>query len=192
MKKSVVCRVGVIAIAIALVCTAVSGCASPPLRAYDGPERLSSQVAKIFVDDRTPPPAYSGRTSDKATIRLLDRQDLKGSALSGYPKEIIVMPGQHEILARVAGSGNAALGALGSTLTANATENAVKKWDAPMTFDAIAGKSYRIRYEFVKGPESPEKEDYFNRNKGKLWVYWIEDADTGQYVCGWEPDDFAR
>ena len=179
-------------IAAVAVNVLLAGCASFPMRAYEGPELSASQVATIFVDDRTPPPKYSGRTSDKATIRLLDRRDLKESAFSGYPREIIVAPGRHEILARVAGSGNVALGALGSTLSANATENAVKKWDAPMTFDAGAGKSYRIRYEFVKGPDSPEKEEYFNRNKGKLWVYWIEDAKTGQFVCGWKPEDFAR
>jgi hypothetical protein len=146
-----------------------------------------SQLAKIGIDQKTPPPAYSGRTTDKATIRALDGKELKGQGLVAYPSEILVLPGQHEVLARVGGGANA-MGALGHVVQ----DGAVRKWDAPLSFKAEAGKTYLVRYEFVKGPDSPAKEDYFNRNKGKLWVYWIEEAQTRKHVCGWRPDDLGK
>lgn len=160
-----------------------TGCASAPTRAYTGPERPMSQVARICIDQTTPPPAYSGRTSEKATIRALDGREIKGEGLAAHPKEILVLPGQHQLLARVAGGANA-MGALGSAMM----ENAARKWDAPLDFKAEPGRTYMVRFEYVKGPGSPAKEEYFNRNKGKLWVYWIEEPQTRRHICGWRSD----
>jgi hypothetical protein len=166
-----------------------------PTRTYTGPELPDAQVAKISVDQKTPPPAYSGRTSDTATIRMLDGQEIKDGGRAVHPKDILVLPGKHEVVAQAGlGSANAMgrFGAAGSAVGTAMNEKAVRKWNAPLSFTAEAGKAYMIRYEFVKGPNSPSKEEYFNRNKGKLWVYWIEEAQTGKHVCGWSPAEFNK
>jgi hypothetical protein len=170
--------------------TFLSGCATPPpTRAYTGSERPESQVAKVSVDQTTRPPAFSGRTGEGATIRTLDGKEIRGGGRSAHPKDILILPGKHEVLAQVDGQGPGAAGALFGTMLAAAMENAVEKWNTPLIFNAEAGKTYLIRFEYVKGPESPAKEDFFDRNKGKLWVYWIEEAQTKKHVCGWRVDD---
>lgn len=172
----------------------ILGCSSTaPYRAYPGAELPESQIARIRVDRETPPPSYSGRTSDKATIRILDGKDIKTMGASGYPTEILVQPGQHEIVARVGlGGPVTGVGALGTGIAASKMDSTVAKWDAPLAFLADPGKTYLIRFEYVKGPESPEKEDYFNRNKGKLWVYWLEEAITREHVAGWLPSNSKK
>jgi len=178
--------------AVGLMITAgcfLAGCATAPTRLYTGPELPETQVAKICIDQNTPPPAFSKRTSDIAKILTVDGVEMKGFTIT---RAVEVLPGRHEILARIHGQGPDAFGALGAGLAAAAMDNAVKKWDAPLKFTAEAGKTYMIRFEFVKGPDSPAKEEYFNRTKGMLWVYWVEEATAGKFICGWRPEDFKK
>ncbi len=166
----------------------LTGCATAPMRLYTGPELPPDQVAKISVVQKKYNMLLEAPT-DKAKIISVDGKTLQGN---GIISEILVLPGQHEIIAQVHGQGPGAAGALLAGVLAASMEKTVKKWNTPLIFNAEAGKSYMIHFEFVKGPESPAKEEYFDRNKGKLWVYWIEEAQTGKYVCGWHPDNLKK
>ena len=164
-----------VAVAGVVVITAlIGGCAtpaSPPASAW--PE-IPAGYAAICGDLTTPPPSYSGRTYERLALSPpLGGEDLRSKA-SACPYAILVTPGRSELY-------------LPDRLGPVMVGGKPRKECTRLTLDAEEGKLYVIRFEYVKGQSSPIKEEFFDRNKGKLWVFWIEEAPTRKYVCGWRP-----
>lgn len=153
----------------------LTGCATTPTRLYSGPELPPSQVAKISAEQQQVKVAYTHIT-EIGKIVSVDGQEMKGLTIT---KAVYVHPGKHEVVAQVHGSSpGPSLGALGSAAVAQTAENEIERWNAPLTFNAEAGKNYIIRFKGYNSRETPGK-----------YVYWIEDEETRKYICGWRPDD---
>jgi hypothetical protein len=157
------------------VVSMLTGCATAPTRVYSGPELPEAQVVKISAGEREIKVGWSNHITEMGKIVSVDGEKMKGFMIT---KAIYVLPGRHEIVAQVHGaSSGPSLGALPSGIIAAATENKIKKWNTPLIFNAEAGKSYIIRFDSFNTPESRF-----------VYVYWVEETQTGKYVCGWRPD----
>ncbi len=178
MNERTACRV-VVAMGVAV--SLLTGCATTPTRVYTGPELPAAQVATISAEQREVKVAYTHIT-EMGKIVSVDGEKMKGLMIT---KAITVLPGRHEIVAQVHGaSAGSALGALPAGIIAATTENKIKRWNTPLIFNAEAGKSYMIRFDGVNDPENP--------GKTLKYVYWVEDAQTGKYVCGWRADELKK
>ena len=148
----------------------LTGCATTPLQVYSGPKLPDTQVAKITAGQREIKVAFR-RLTEISKIVSVDGEERKGITIT---RAIYVLPGRHEIVAQVHGSAaGPSLGALGDALIAAHSESEIRKMNAPMVFNAEAGKEYIIRFDEIGTP------------KNLKYVYWVEDARTGKYVCGW-------
>lgn len=173
-NEGTTCLVAALVVGVSLL----TGCATVPTRLYTGPELPDYQVAKISAEQREVKVAFTHIT-EMGKIVSVDGQKMKGVMIT---KAICVLPGRHEIVAQVHGaSAGSSLGALPAGIIAASTENKIKKWNTPLIFNAEAGKSYMIRFDGVNDPDNP--------GKTLMYVYWVEEAQTGKYVCGWRPDE---
>jgi hypothetical protein len=166
----------------------LTGCATPLIRTYTGPELPESQVAKISAAGTTDRGYEGGGLSRQAVGKIkiwsLDGKPIEVPWWAGYPSEILVLPGQHEIRAGVKSQGDSLL----PTLLA---DNINKKWDVPLIFNVEAGKNYTVCGEIVRKPEGQKRG--FLESRG-MWVYWIEETKSGKVMCGTHPvksDTFA-
>jgi hypothetical protein len=150
------------------VVSVLTGCATAPTRLYSGPELPADQVAKISTGERQFKVGFSRQLTEKGKILSVDGEKMKGLMVT---REIYVLPGQHEIVAQADEAD-----VPGVVFQAWA-EKQVKKWNTPLIFNAEAGKSYIIRFDSFNTPESRF-----------VYVYWVEETQTGKYVCGWRSD----
>ncbi len=151
-----------------LAASLLTGCATAPTRLYSGPELPGDQVAKISTGERQFKVGFSRQLTERGKILSVDGEKMKGLRMT---REIYVLPGQHEIVAQADEAD-----VPGVVFQAWA-ESQVKKWNTPLIFNAEAGKSYIIRFDSFNTPESRF-----------VYVYWVEETQTGKYVCGWRPD----
>lgn len=154
----------------------LGGCASAPLRVYEGPERSTEQVAKISTEekkwnrllDRRPP---------RLEIIFVDGKEVGDIWVKGYPFEILVAPGHHELQVRMLGTSPVG-GLIGATALVVA-DKVVKK--DTLEVEAEAGKHYIIRSAFIKKTDTiPDH-----------YAHWVEEGDTGKVVFGHIPESHS-
>lgn len=173
MKRSKNEKPCLVVAAMVVAMILLAGCATTPTHVYVGPKQPDSQVAKITAGQREIKVAFR-RLTEISKILSVDGEKMKGLTLT---RAIYVLPGRHEIVAQVhAAAPGPSLGALGDAFIVANSEKGIKKWNAPLVFDAEAGKHYIIQFDEVGTPRAPK------------YVYWVEDAQTGKYVCGWSPE----
>jgi hypothetical protein len=163
----------------------LAGCSTMPTRAYNGPELPAAQVAKISAFNKQYTLWNRPQYVEKLTLRALDGEALDHAWWADYPCDVFVLPGQHEILARISSQG-------GGFLPTLIADNINSKWITPLIFKAEAGKSYMVYAEIIRKPEGQKLG--FLESRG-MWVYWVEDAATGKVICGKHPeisDTFAN
>jgi len=99
-------------IAIALL---VSGCGTPSRHVYDGPERPRSELAVIFANMANP--------GLHAHFTQVDGHLV---SISGPPKEVLVLPGKHQLLLFVT--------------------SGFKSGNIPIAVEVRAGHTYEVTY----------------------------------------------
>ena len=157
--------------------TLFTGCATTPTQTYVGPKLPDSQVAKITAGQREIKIAFR-RLIESSKIISVDGQEMQGLTIT---RAVHVLPGRHEIVAQVHGSAaGPSLGALGDAMIAAHSEKGLRNMQSTMIFNAEAGKEYVIRFDEIGTPKVPN------------YVYWIEEAHTGKYVCGWRAEGVIK
>ena len=166
-----------VAAAMAVALSLLTGCATTPTKVYVGPNLPDSQVAKITAGQREIKIAFR-RLIESSKIISVDGQEMQGLTI---PRAVHVLPGRHEIVAQVHGSAaGPSLGALGDAMIAAHSEKGLRNMQSTMIFNAEAGKEYVIRFDEIGTPKVPN------------YVYWIEEAHTGKYVCGWRAEGVIK
>ncbi len=172
----------------------LAGCATPvPTRAYNGPELPESRVAKISAAGTTEADhsGLSRQAVGKIKIWALDGKPIEVPWWAGYPSEILVLPGQHEIGAGIKAEGPT-VGGVSEVLLKSTVDSINSKWEIPLRFNAEAGRTYAVCGEIIKKPAGHKRS--FMESRG-MWVYWVEDTKSGKVVCGTHPvesDTFAE
>lgn len=147
--------IGTVSVAASLL----TGCATTPLRVYEGAKRPMTEVARISVEQKKEDLKQTEPLVPmKISIRVVDGKDLPKSSQGGYPKDILVAPGDHDIVAWPDDGGD---------MSAKSLESMGPEASPAMRMKAEAGQSYVVRF----------------REMPKILWFWVEDSGTGKKVC---------